>query len=306
VPDASRIRAWFDTSETTLTAEAERAGLLEHGASVGAVREFLIHRVLRTLLPSAVDVCSGRAVSASGDMSRQLDVIVYDSRFPRFEAQRGLGLYPLEGIIATIEIKSTLTKPKLSEALENCRSVLALNPWLQDAEPWRARARALAERGFSLPEGRRRAGYEFIPSTYIFSFQSRLKRLALSRGVNAWFEQSGYPRLAANRCLAVPRVIVAGTTVGILGDNLISIDPRQPVEADPAMDPPSDVLNILGFWDVSRRFGWLASHLMHTSASRLGLVHAASGARYGFQQYLPIDEYFQEDIAGKTGSYLVY
>ncbi len=44
---------WFDGLETTFESEARLAGLLGHGSTIGQAREFLIARLLKTILPTA-------------------------------------------------------------------------------------------------------------------------------------------------------------------------------------------------------------------------------------------------------------
>jgi len=104
------VQQWFDHFEITLSHEAKQAGLLEHSSLVGSAREFIVKRVLQSILPPIVHIGSGKVLDFHGKRSRQIDIIVFDSRFPVFEIQSGIGIYPLEGVIATIEVKSTLTK----------------------------------------------------------------------------------------------------------------------------------------------------------------------------------------------------
>jgi hypothetical protein len=89
---------------------------------VGSAREFFVSRVLRGVLPPIIHVGAGRVVGISG-MSKQIDIVLYDSRCPLLETQPGFGLFFMEGVIATIEVKSTLTRETLRLALDNCASV---------------------------------------------------------------------------------------------------------------------------------------------------------------------------------------
>src|SRR5205823_4640495 len=105
VLDTKRIQTWFDRLETTLETEAKQAGLLEHSTMVGSAREFLVKRVLRSILPPLLHIGSGKIIDATGRSSNQVDIILYDSRFPVFEIESGVGLYPIEGVLGTIEVK---------------------------------------------------------------------------------------------------------------------------------------------------------------------------------------------------------
>jgi hypothetical protein len=145
----ARSQQWFDHFEIALAHEAEQAGLLEHSSMVGSAREFLIKRVLKSILPSIIHFGTGKVIDSAGNTSRQMDIILFDPRFPKFEIESGIGMYPLEGIIATIEVKSTLTVKSLREALENTWSLIQLTPGLEDPSPFGLRIKKLMETGLS-------------------------------------------------------------------------------------------------------------------------------------------------------------
>ena len=295
------VQQWFYRFEITLGQEAEQAGLLEHSSLVGSAREFIVKRVLRAILPPIVHIGSGKVVDSHRKKSRQIDIVIYDSRFPVFEIQSGIGIYPLEGVIATIEVKSTLTKRSLFEALENTLSLIQLTPGVvsTSASHWKSRAKALESDGYSPREAMRKAGFEFIPASYIYAFNSKLKAKGLSTAVNNWFRSENQPIVCDNHCAVLPRVIVGGHSLGLLHDGLIQIDPGQDVLSEWKKDNHSAPSHVMSFWDTKRRFGWLMIHLLHTVSSRVGLSHAVSGAEYGIDQYLSIEDYFKKDLEGK-------
>lgn len=295
------VQQWFDHFEITLGHEAMQAGLLEHSSLVGSAREFIVKRVLRSILPPIVHIGSGKVFDFHGKRSRQIDIIVFDSRFPVFEIQSGIGIYPLEGVIATIEVKSTLTKKSLFEALENTLSLIQLTPGLvsDSVSRWMSRAKALESDGYSPKEAKRKAGFEFIPATYIYAFNSKLRAKSLSTAVNNWFSSKEQPVVSDDHCAVLPRVVVGGNSLGLLHDGLIQIDPGKDVVAEWKKDNNSEPNHVMSFWDTKRRLGWLMIHLLHTVCSRVGLSHAISGAEYGIDQYLSIEDYFKNDLEGK-------
>jgi hypothetical protein len=246
-----------------------------------------------------VHIGSGKVIDAQGNTSRQIDIIILDPRFPIFEIQTGIGMYPLEGVIATIEVKSTLTKKSLADALENTLSLIQLTPGLVDPSPWASRVKEHLTNGLSGEEARRKAGFEFIPATYIYAFNSRLRKRALSISVDHWFKSRNNPAMSDGYCAALPRIIIAGHSLGLLRDEFVKIDPGKDVIASWKEDGNAEPKHIMSFWDTNRRFGWLMIHVIHTVCSRLGLSHAVSGAKYGVDQYLSIDDYFKNDLEGK-------
>ncbi len=296
----SNVQQWFDHFEIALTHEAEQAGLLEHGSLVGSTREFLVRRVLRSILPPIVHFGAGKIIDAKGNISRQVDIIISDPKFPIFEIESGIGMYPLEGVISTIEIKSTLTGKSLRDALENIFSIIQLTPGLEDPAPWGLRIKKLISTGLTQKEAKRKAAFEFIPASYIFAFNSILRKKGLANSVNKWFEQKGKPTVSDGLCAVLPRVIVAGRTVALLHDEYFKIDPGEDIITDWMKTHRSTPHHIMSCWDTNRRFGWLMIHVIHTVCSRIGMFHAVSGATYGIDHYLSIDDYFRNDMEGKT------
>jgi hypothetical protein len=89
---------------------------------VGVVREFL-----RAQLPPCYGVTRGEVASATGEVSRQVDVLVYDAwRTPPLLESEGSRLLPVESVYAAIEVKPRLTVTELRGAVANVRSVKAL------------------------------------------------------------------------------------------------------------------------------------------------------------------------------------
>lgn len=90
----------------------------EKGSAVeGAVRQFF-----REHLPSSIGVAHGEVIDRHGGTSTQLDVILYDeARTPILyqDQEAGVRVIPVEGVIAAIEVKTSLRLdeiPSLSEA----------------------------------------------------------------------------------------------------------------------------------------------------------------------------------------------
>jgi hypothetical protein len=98
-----------------------------HNASKGAVRESILNRVIRPFLPSCYGLSGGEAFDSEGNVSKQLDLIVYDSVFsyavPYIE---NYIQFPCESIYGNIEIKSMLNHAEFEKAVENIRSLKCL------------------------------------------------------------------------------------------------------------------------------------------------------------------------------------
>jgi hypothetical protein len=131
-------------------------------------------------------------------------------------------------------------------------------------------------------------------------------RKAIANSVDHWFKSKGNPAMADGYCAVLPRIIVAGHSLGLLSDGLINLDPGDDVIAKWIKDGNPRPKHMMSFWDKTRRFGWFMTHAIHTVCSRLGLSHALSGAKYGVDQYLSIDDYYQNDLEGKVGQHCLW
>ena len=103
---------------------------ITHSGSKGVYRENALKDFLSDRrLPSRYGIGSGEIVGPARNVSRQSDLIVYDHL-------NGIALiydedtqvYPIECVAGTVEVKSTLNKTELINALENIKSVKELAP----------------------------------------------------------------------------------------------------------------------------------------------------------------------------------
>jgi hypothetical protein len=91
--------------------------LVPHRGEQGRANELTLFRLLESLLPSNVSVGTGIIFDSQGRASGQTDLILYDaSKQPKFLAQTTQFLYPVETVLAAIEVKTTLDEEELGKA----------------------------------------------------------------------------------------------------------------------------------------------------------------------------------------------
>jgi hypothetical protein len=298
------VKQWLDQLETTLRSEAELSGLLGHGSMIGSAREFFVTRVLRSILPPTVHIGSGRIINRQS-ISKQIDIILYDPQCPLMEIQPGQGLYFIEGVIATIEIKSLLTKEKLLQALDNCGSVARLMPSLSSFDQLNRLGIALLKKN-ALPKEcvQDAVRWEISPRNYVFSFATKMGMEAIKNTVNDWYTENG--SLSTAYYPMLPAVFATQGIVGLSNDDWIQIDPGEDVLATMKKEQGDDSRVVMGLYPTRRQFGWLAIRIMHDVHVRLGLSHAHHQVPFSIDGYLPAKEYFEEDCAGKTAWYIIW
>lgn len=105
----------------------ELATLMPHLGERGRIAEEIIRGVLHRTLPKRFSIGTGVLISASGEASSQTDIVIFDNfHNSPLLSEFGVGLYPVEIVYATIEVKSVLTKKELKKSLDAIRKVRKL------------------------------------------------------------------------------------------------------------------------------------------------------------------------------------
>jgi hypothetical protein len=111
------MRAWYHHSKS----------VLEQSSDLGTVREHFIASVLSNFLPKTVIVGRGEIIDGTEKgRSGQQDIILYRADFPVISSHTLINTYMIEGVIATIEVKSNLQKTGLAIPFINAAQVKRL------------------------------------------------------------------------------------------------------------------------------------------------------------------------------------
>jgi hypothetical protein len=90
----------------------------KHNPTIGILTEEILRSFLKTYLPKSVSVEQGFILSENGDISKQCDILIYDSNFyAPFYRINDIVVVPSDSVIAVIEVKTTLTKPILHDVI---------------------------------------------------------------------------------------------------------------------------------------------------------------------------------------------
>lgn len=102
--------------------------IIDHGTTRGTIAEHAVRSIVGPVLPSRYGIAGGFLISKTADLSQQIDLLVFD-RFessPVYEDEVVAVVSPEMGAMA-VEVKSTLNKKELGEAVTNLASVRRLN-----------------------------------------------------------------------------------------------------------------------------------------------------------------------------------
>jgi len=96
----------------------EKTKRLIHPGEFGTHREQICKDFLRYIIPMRLDLGSGFIITDKGDVSTQIDILIYDrNNTPLIENSEKQRFYPVETVAGIVEIKSDLSKSEFKTAL---------------------------------------------------------------------------------------------------------------------------------------------------------------------------------------------
>lgn len=110
----------------SLKAAYRNVSIVGSSPDVGKLREIFVHQILKNMLPSTVEICSGVLFDADDKRSNQQDIIIYRRDMPKLSFGEGPQFLFVEGALATIEVKSRLDEQEFDRAMNNILSVKSL------------------------------------------------------------------------------------------------------------------------------------------------------------------------------------
>ena len=107
----------FKEASRELFFDEEKARLI-HAGEFGRLREVVSKDFVRFTIPIRLDIGTGFIMNHIGDVSTQVDLVVYDKNAtPLVQDSEKQYFYPVETVCAAGEIKSVLSKSELKKAL---------------------------------------------------------------------------------------------------------------------------------------------------------------------------------------------
>lgn len=129
VEPADALSAKFGAAILQFSAEFLKTKGFKHALTKGEQREAPVQDFLRQNLPDVFGVATGEVIDSLGAHSPQLDVLVFD-RIRNFPVHRGSAvILPAEALLASFEVKSTLTLAEIERSLSAAAKLRALRPF---------------------------------------------------------------------------------------------------------------------------------------------------------------------------------
>lgn len=119
------IKEYSSALAKSLIARSRSLSGLKHRQLKGILRELFVTDALDPYLTNQFSIGTGIVVNQRGEQSSQIDIIVYDNNIlPPFIQKQNVGVYPVECVLATIEVKSRLTSDELKKAEKKAKHLL--------------------------------------------------------------------------------------------------------------------------------------------------------------------------------------
>lgn len=126
----SKLPRMMNLASKDLQLSLERArDAIEHNLSTGQALEEAVRVFLRKHLHSGLGITQGQVIDTAGNVTKQLDVIVYDAQSTPMlftSEDEGHQLVPVEGVVGVVEVKATISASSLPAIIANMQSVKSM------------------------------------------------------------------------------------------------------------------------------------------------------------------------------------
>lgn len=115
----------FDNLEKSLYSDMSIR--IENNLEDGMYREYLVKKVLEKIVPSKYCITDGFVIDSDNNISKQMDIIIYDRNYVPPFFDETYSVVPVEAVIAVIQVKTTINNKSLKDSVDNLNSISHLN-----------------------------------------------------------------------------------------------------------------------------------------------------------------------------------
>lgn len=174
---SSMLSAHFDAVEESILALSRIAENTGHSLHRGTPREFFVREFIDNHISKRISVGTGEiisSISAAGEPRNQFDIILYRNDYPKISIGGGIDCFLCESVVATIEVKSTLTEDELEKAIVSASKAKKLNREVLNA----------AEAGY-IPPGILSYVVAYAGPAKVATIRSWIRKIEKAHGLNA-------------------------------------------------------------------------------------------------------------------------
>ena len=125
------LKSHMDAVENSLVAISKVPSNSGHTLHKGTPREAFIKEFLESHLPQNVAIGTGEIIDSNskpGAQRNQYDIILYKKNYPKLDFGGMVSGFLIESVIATVEVKSTLTEKDMLQSIKAAANAKALEP----------------------------------------------------------------------------------------------------------------------------------------------------------------------------------
>ena len=129
--DSDVLKHHMDAVEKSLLATSQIPANSGHALHKGTPRETFIKNFLSQHLSESVAIGTGEVIdsrSRPNERRNQVDIVIFKREYPRLEFGGDIQAFLVESVVATIEVKSTLKKEDVRQAMKSAIAVKSLQP----------------------------------------------------------------------------------------------------------------------------------------------------------------------------------
>lgn len=131
-------RTILDVQIKKALSDAKSAKQLKHPYLTGRLREIVLHQLIEPLLNNNYSIGNGKIIDYDGNISSEMDLCIYSKNLHPpifFSTSDKLGLFPIESVLKTIEVKSVFNLKNLKDTFTKFNELdqkLICTPAIQD------------------------------------------------------------------------------------------------------------------------------------------------------------------------------
>ena len=136
--DATKMEKWFEGTLGMLDSLGKQKDSIRHPGHRGSLREKPLLDLLEEMLPSGLVPVKGIALTALMAESKEQDILIVDRNAAGAILPGRSRHFPIESCLASIQVKSRLTRATIRHAAVNCMSLKSLGMF-DDEAPWNSK-----------------------------------------------------------------------------------------------------------------------------------------------------------------------
>ena len=129
LPRSPFLNVRFSAAVEEFGIALKKSSTIAHRGNKGSSREESLRQFFRERIPKAYAIVEGEVVDLNGSISPQLDLMFYNQSLNFALNADQSSILPAEALLASVEVKSILTKAEIEKSVTAARKLRQLRPY---------------------------------------------------------------------------------------------------------------------------------------------------------------------------------